>query len=461
MFRTILRREFLDQLLSPKFLIVALLCLVLVPASLLLNFASYRDAYREYDSGQREAKNTTTIFREPSSLSAFGIGLESILPKTVVFSKYQTEARGTQAQNEILGNINGKLDFVVITSSLLGLFAVLYAGTMICGEKESGTLKLVLSNPANRSTVISAKFLGGFSVLIIPLGVSYLLGLLLLMLEGFPLFAAGNGAGVLVILIISLLYLSALFCLGLLISTRTQRSSIALLASFFVWIFLTFIIPKTSEPVAGLLHPVQSEEAARANRAQVRDQIEKEKGRALAPLMNKYLADQGQGKWDWAAYTKAREPVAKDHEERLDQTLQKFDAQFEKEKTIRRSLGLNIARLSPASVYTQAALDFCHTGVADLENFTRSLQTHYIQLYEVDFRYRFSDVFESEDGKSRRQMGGSSFLSEKIDYPKFRYALPAFEETLRATAPDIVLLIVFNLIFFTAAYFSFTRYDVR
>jgi ABC-type transport system involved in multi-copper enzyme maturation permease subunit len=461
MFRTILRREFLDQLLSPKFLIVALLCLVLVPASLLLNYASFQNAFREYDASQRETKATTTVHREPSGLSTFGIGLESVLPKTVVFSKYQTDARGTQAQNEILGSINGKIDFVVITSFLLGLFAVLYAGTMISGEKESGTLKLVLSNPAKRSTVITAKFLGGFSVLLLPLLVSFLLGLLLLLLDGFPLFSPGNLGRILAVLVLSAFYLAAMFSLGLLISARTQRTSIALLASFFVWIFLTFIIPKTSEPVAGLIHPVRSQEAVRANRAQVRNQIEKEKGKALAPLMEKYLNPQGQGQWNWEAYTKERGPIAKEYEERLDQTLQKFDADYEKEKAVRRSLSLNIARLSPASVYSQAALDFCHTGVADLENFSRSLQAHYVQLYRVLFQYQFSDIYESEDGTMRRQMGGDSRENTKIEYPKFQYAFSPFDDTLAATAPDIILLVLFNLIFFAAAYYSFTRYDVR
>lgn len=461
MFGTIFRKELLDQILSPKFLIVSLLCLALIPASLLLNYASYRSAFREYDASQREAKNTTTVYREPSVLSTFGVGLESVLPKTVVFSKYQMDAKGTQAQNEVLSNINGKLDFVVIVSFLLGLFAVLYAGSLASGEKEAGTLKLVLSNPAKRSTLITAKFLGGFCVLLIPFAVSTLVGVLLLLLDGFPLFAAGNLARLLALAVLSILYLSALFCLGLLISTRTHRTTIALLASFFVWIFLTFVIPKTSEPIAGLIRRVPSEEVMKANRAQVRNQIEKEKGKALAPLMNKYLSDQGQGKWDWDAYTKARGPVAKEFEERLDQTLQKFDADYERQKTARRALSLNIARLSPASAYTQSALDLCHTGVPDLENFSRSLQTHYIQLYRVLFQYQFSDIFESADGSQRRQMGGDTRPGGKVDYPKFRYQFPGFEETLKDTVPDVILLVIFNLIFFAAAYYSFTRYDVR
>jgi len=461
MFATVFKKELLDQILSPKFLIVSLLCLALIPASLLLNYASYRSAFQEYDASQKEAKTTTTVYREPSVLSTFGVGLESVLPKSVVFSKYQMDARGTQAQNEVLSNVNGKLDFVVITSFLLGLFAVIYAGSLACGEKEAGTLKLVLSNPARRSTVITAKFLGGFCVLLIPFVVSTLLGLLLLLLQGFPLFAAGNAGRLLSLAVLSVIYLSAMFCLGLLISTRTHRTSIALLASFFVWIFVTFVIPKTSEPIAGLIRRIPSEEVMKASRARVRDQIEKEKGKALEPLMRKYLPDNGREKWDWDGYTKARGPVAKDYEERLDKTLQEFDADYERQKAARRALSLNIARLSPASAYTQSALDFCHTGVPDLENFSRSLQAHYIQLYRVLFQYSFSDIFESADGSQRRQMGGDTRPGGKVEYPKFRYAFPAFENTLKSTAPDIILLVLFSLIFFAAAYYSFIRYDVR
>jgi ABC-type transport system involved in multi-copper enzyme maturation permease subunit len=460
MFGTIFKKELLDQILSPKFLIVSLLCLVLIPASFLLNFSSYGDAYREYDSSRREAKETTTVYRQPSPLSTFGIGLESVLPKSVVFSKYQSEAKGARAQSEVLSNINGKIDFVVIVGSLLGLFAVLYAGTMACGEKEAGTLKLVLANAVKRSTIIAAKFLGGFTVLLLPFAAAVLIGLLLLLLQGFPLFAAGQAGRVLALLTLAVLYLAALFSLGLLISTRTHKTSLALLASFFVWIFLTFIIPKTSEPIAGLVHKVQSEEAMKANRAQVRGQIEMEKGRALKPLMDKYLSSQSAG-GGWKAYTQARGPVAQKYEERLEQTLQKFDAEHELKKSARRRLSLNIARLSPTAVFTQAALNLCDTGVADLDNFDRSLRAHRLQLLQVVFRFQFSDEYSSEDGRTNMGYSGSSRDDDKVDYPQFRYAFPRLEETLRATAPDILLLVFFNLLFFAAAYVSFTRYDVR
>jgi ABC-type transport system involved in multi-copper enzyme maturation permease subunit len=460
-FTTVFKKELVDQILSPKFLIVSLLCLVLIPASLLLNYASYQTAAHDYDTSRKDAKNSTTVYREPSTLATFGIGLESVLPQKVTFSKYQTDARGTQAQNEVLGNINGRIDFVVITSFLLGLFAILYAGTMVCGEKESGTLKLVLSNRTTRSTILAAKYLGGFSVLLIPFAVSTLVGVLLLLFEGFPLFVDGDLVRILSLVALSVLYLSALFSLGLLVSTRTHRASLALLASFFVWIFLTFVIPKASEPVAGLIRRVPSEEVMKAKRAQVRAQLEKEKGRALSPLVEKYLPNNSQGKWDWEAYVKARGPVAQPYEERIDQTLQAFDADYEREKAARRTLSLNIARLSPASSYTQAALDFCHTGVADLENFSASLRAHDIQLTQAVFKYAFQDTISSDDGRSSRSMAADSTPEGGVKYPQFRYEFPSFEDTLKDTAPDIILLALFNLIFFAAAYYSFVRYDVR
>ena len=42
MLRTVIRKEILDQVLSPKFLIVSLLCLVLIPFSIFLNVSAFR-----------------------------------------------------------------------------------------------------------------------------------------------------------------------------------------------------------------------------------------------------------------------------------------------------------------------------------------------------------------------------------------------------------------------------------
>jgi ABC-type Na+ efflux pump permease subunit len=56
MFGTIFRKELLDQILSPKFLIVSLLCLVLIPVSLVFNYASYRSAAAYFSFTRYDAR---------------------------------------------------------------------------------------------------------------------------------------------------------------------------------------------------------------------------------------------------------------------------------------------------------------------------------------------------------------------------------------------------------------------
>lgn len=454
----------MDQLISPKFLIVFLLCLVLVPPSLLMNYKNYKNNLFEYEYLEKDYKDSQkilflppTVHRKPGILSTFAIGLEAVLPKIISFKKYQTDSTGTQVEYELLSNITGKIDFVVIVSFLLGLFAILYASTLIVGEKEMGTLKLVLSNKTKRSTFLFGKYIAGYTVLIIPLLISLLIGLLLLYFIGFPLFSSENFLRILSLFLLSLVFLSAFFTLGLFISTRTSRVSIAQIISFLAWILLTFVIPKVSEPLANFIHPIESDEITMMNRRQVKNQIELDKGKRLAPLAQKYIW--GEGGRDYNKYNEEREPIAREFEEKIERTLQELDSHYQKEKNFNTNLSLFIGRLSPALIFTNSFLNFCRTGLADRENFYQSLRNHYIQLSNVYFNKTYDDIIVSDEGKRRSHISGSSAPS--TEYPEFNYKFLGFNETLKKTFPDVLLLVLYNLIFFTGTYFSFVRYDVR
>ena len=147
MFLSIFKKEVLDQLISPKFLVVFLLCLILIPPSLLMNYKNYKKSLFEYEFLEKDYKDTQkivnlppTVHRKPSILSSFAIGLEGVLPKIITFKKYLEETKGTQAEYELRSNVTGKIDFVVIVSFLLGPFAIIYASTSSVSEKEMGTL---------------------------------------------------------------------------------------------------------------------------------------------------------------------------------------------------------------------------------------------------------------------------------------------------------------------------------
>lgn len=465
MFKTILKKELIDQLISPKFLIVFLLCLILIPPSLVMNYKNYQNNLFEYEYLKRDYNERKKIMnlpltahREPSILGTFGIGLERVLPKVIIFEKFHTKTQTTQAEHELLSNITGKIDFILIVSFLLGLFAILYASALIVSEKETGTLKLVLSNKTKRSAFLFGKYMAGYIVLVIPLFISFLIGILLLFFSGFPLFSAENFSYILVLLVLSLIYLSTFFALGLFVSTRTQKTSVAFMLSFLIWILLTLVVPKISEPLANIIHPIQSDEVRMMKRRQVRNQIELEKGAKLAPLAQKYIWGR-EGARDFKKYREERTPIAREFEEKIERTLREMDAQSQKEKNFNVNLSLLIARLSPSLIYSHSSLNFCKTGLADRENFFRNLTTYHNQLSNVYFKNTYDDIIVSEDGKSKSHISGSS--ASRTEIPGFSYEFLSFSDTLKSSLPDILLLILYNLILFSAAYFSFIRYDVR
>jgi hypothetical protein len=47
------------------------------------------------------------------------------------------------------------------------------------------------------------------------------------------------------------------------------------------------------------------------------------------------------------------------------------------------------------------------------------------------------------------------------EVPRFTYAPPRLSDALDGVVVNIGLLVLFNLVFFTAAFAAFTRYDVR
>jgi ABC-type transport system involved in multi-copper enzyme maturation permease subunit len=430
----------------------------------LLNYKNYKNQNFEYEFFKRdyiEAKKSTnlppTVFRKPNILTTFAVGLEDVLPKVISFRKFQKETKSTAVENELLSNVTGKLDFVVIVSFLLGLFAILYASTLIVGEKESGALKVVLSNSTKRSTFLLGKYLAGYVILIIPLVISLLLSLILLYLNGFPLFTGEILLRILSILVLSFLFLSTFFSLGLFISTRCHKTGVALITGFLVWIILTFVIPKISEPLANFIHPIQSREVVMMNRRQARTQIELEKGKRLEPIARKHVF--GEGPRDFGKYIEERAPIAKEFEDRIDRTLNEYDAQHKKEKDFNTNLSLFIARLSPPLIFSNASLNFCRSGLSDRDNFFRSIDSHYIQLDSEYFKNSYDDMIVSDDGRSKSHISGTTGSDSEL--PEYNFQFLSYGDTLNKNILDILILVFYNLILFTAGYFSFTRYDVR
>ena len=61
-----------------------------------------------------------------------------------------------------------KIDWAFVIGYVLSLIALLFTFDSVAGEREHGTLRLMLANPIPRHTVLIGKFLGAFISVNIP-----------------------------------------------------------------------------------------------------------------------------------------------------------------------------------------------------------------------------------------------------------------------------------------------------
>jgi hypothetical protein len=94
------------------------------------------------------------------------------------------------------------------------------------------------------------------------------------------------------------------------------------------------------------------------------------------------------------------------------------------------ALTQTLTRISPLGSFVAAATAMARTGVED---------THRYKAYVIHW------------DKARREQEKVPFAPTEI----------TFEDSFRTTTVDLVLLILFNFLFFMGAYLSFLRYDVR
>jgi ABC-type transport system involved in multi-copper enzyme maturation permease subunit len=245
MLKIIIKKEVLEAILSFRFVVATLLCLVLVPLGMYVNMKDYQRRLADYEESirlyvQRSEGNLSADFmaegfRPPSLLSIFSVGLEYFLP-----NKFVTSPQGdTRMSNE--GGINdpesllfGKVDLLFNVSVVLSLLALIFTFSSITGEKEDGTLRLMVSNPVPRWHILLGKLVGNYVVMVLPFLLSLLVSLILLASPGIvPVFSAQLIAPFVVILLVTLLFILAMFNLGMIVSALTYRSTTSIVTLLF------------------------------------------------------------------------------------------------------------------------------------------------------------------------------------------------------------------------------------
>lgn len=257
MLTTLIRRELLDSLMTFRFAVAVLIMLLLVVANTAVlikdyerRLAAYNTALKTEDRRSQDLKTYSggrlNVARPPNPLSIFNVGLDKRLGNEIWISHSFVPTlwdTGTYKLTNPLLNLFTSIDIVFIFEVVLSLIALIFAYDAITGERERGTLRLVVTHPVRRGQILLAKYISAMLCLLVPLLMSLLLAIILLTTSTVVSLSTGDFLRIGGIILSSIVYLSVFYLIGMLISTVTRRTGTALMLAMFVWGFWVLVYP--------------------------------------------------------------------------------------------------------------------------------------------------------------------------------------------------------------------------
>lgn len=478
MLGTLIQKELKSILLGPKFVAVFALCSILIILSIYLGIDEYKTAMTHYetvnaqlDKQLSETTNwnmlRTNIVRRPNPMEIFVTGINNDIGRQCPISlNIVIKLYGSRYSDQLLFSIFRSIDLMFIVQIVLSLFAIVFTYDSICGEKESGTLKLNFANPIPRTSYILSKLIGSWLGLVIPLAIPLLLGIALVLLYRIPM-TASNWLQLLLFLGISVLYFSFFICLGVFFSSVTRWPSSSFLYLLVIWIAFVLIIPRAGVMAAGQFVAVPTPAEILSKLTQKRrgisvqlnkwyDESSKKRNATLASLNDEERQSKS---------TEIYEQFSKDLNEKQTELMQEVDKYYtsmiedwRNRKAELEKNGFALSRFSPASSYQLAAMNLAGTGLSLKSNYED--QFH---IYKGIFS-KFVDKKSEEDGQGIFSVQIEEKKDKKLDIselPEFNYVSTSIDQLLHSTVIDIGIMAFYILITMAGGFIAFNRYDVR
>jgi ABC-type transport system involved in multi-copper enzyme maturation permease subunit len=447
MFWHIAQKEFLSNILRLRFFVAFLLAFILMVISAYVLTSDYGHQVEDYTARVRAQENWFAQYAHSKKMAP--ILRQTPRPPTVLSALFRGIPQDIDIESfdkSPMPALFPLMDWLFIVGVVMSLLALVFSYDTVCGEREDGTLRLVVSYPVSRSVVLLGKWTGGFLSLLLPFIVAWFAGLHIVNINP-NIHLSSKDFGVLgLVFLVSLLYIAAFFALGILISTRTRNAVTAIMAALFVWVILALGIPNLSPYVAAQIFPTPSIAALEHKVNAIWDDADKIKTNTWQELRAKELKG--------VELEKARLEVVNQVNQEANEKVGKLREDFQRKADRQTKIALDISCLSPLPVFMYASSDLAGVGRESKADFNQAAGR---------YSKSFWDYFNAKWKKLKSQNPSLSNESklDLSDRPRFRYQEASIKERINATFPYIALLFLFNVIFFLAGYISFLQYDVR
>ncbi len=252
-------KEFYSNLISSRFLLGFILCLVLIPFAMVVSISDYSSRARAYEMDRKQAGENNKprvysmlrpeIVKPPEPLSIFSAGIANQTGSSVKIylgeKPMLAGGRSSTRENPLM-NAFFSLDFTSILVLIVTLLAFLFTYDACSGEREKGTLKLVFTSSMSRSSFLLGKVLGAALTLLPVVLFCYLLSALIIAVNPHVSLGPGEWTRVALMFGLSVLLFLVFAAMGLLVSARVRSSVTSIVVCLVLWVSFVFIIPNAA-----------------------------------------------------------------------------------------------------------------------------------------------------------------------------------------------------------------------
>ncbi len=415
---SIVLKEFYNNLISARFAIGFLLCLLLIPLTLEVNIRDYQGKVTAYETQKKEAAERLKIrtwsylrpriVREPEPLSILSRGVSYKLGNqvdvTLHAKPFKASGKAAASDNPLMSTYFS-VDFCTTLAIILSLLALLFTYDACSGEREQGTLKLVLANSIPRSSVLLGKMLGACLTLMPIILFCYLLSALMIVLSPHVAFSADDWLRMGLILLASIIYFATFAFLGLFVSSMFRHSAASIVVCLLSWVFFLFVVPNLSGYLAGSLVETASQKKLGFATKKLYFEIWKEarKLRGKNPKGEFSFQWSGSGEADGAREILGATPdflewLRKSNKQVYNHVIEGAERRWLLEKEFldkqdrQRLLAERLSMISPSQVFRLLCSSLSRTDVESYKRFMDSTRRYREELIRF---FRNGNLFES------------------------------------------------------------------
>lgn len=376
----------------------------------------------------------------PTGLSALAVGQSDLLPTTYfasIMSRQRTIGDKYGFENPV-SLLTGRFDLAFVIIYLFPLLILALTYNIISGEKENGTLQLLLSQPISLSQIVLGKTLQRATLLI---GLAILVSILGAIAGGANFADSQTFWRLGLWLPTLIIYGGFWFCAAVFINAFGKTSAANAVALIGIWIALVLIVPTLLNITVTQLYPTPSRtELMTAIRENIKD-FRRDGNNMLAKYYEDHpeLRPEGEETEDFGETFLL---VQMDLDNQTAPIEKRFETQLAKQQAL-----VDRAKFVSPAVATQTALnDLAGNGAARFSNFKQQSET---------FAENWENFFSSRVFRKTLLT-----VPDYAEIPRFRFVEETTSELAKRVVVSLLAILLPSAILFVFSVVLLRRYPI-